>query len=151
MRICPDCSHKVRDARGGRLVGPASLKRGLSLRKILPRQRVANSLRRDYFCPDSSHKVMVAAGLCRYMSAHRSARSDAAMKCGVTRRGGVVVSIRDTGCASCARALRAVRARDQYSKGCRREQCAHGWCVRCVLMYVCTQIVTYAQHNRTQT
>ena len=38
-----------RDARGGRLVGQASLKRGLSLTKILlPPQRVANSLRLDF-------------------------------------------------------------------------------------------------------
>ena len=35
----------ARDARGGRQVGPASLKRGLSHRKILPRQRVATRFR----------------------------------------------------------------------------------------------------------
>ena len=48
----------ARDARGGRPVGPASLKRGLSLGKILPRQRVATRFG-CFFCPDSSHKVQL--------------------------------------------------------------------------------------------
>ena len=34
----------TRETREAAAMGPASLKRGLSLRKILPRQRVANSL-----------------------------------------------------------------------------------------------------------